>query len=378
MGITLLSILSFSQIEIETDLRNLRPKEIPPIKALEKMAQAFGGRKMEASAIQEGNDLSLLLLKEEEMIKILDRFKKEGRIDSFISVSRFIPSIEKQKRVAQEIRKAVNLDEVRKHFIKALNENGFEVSLFSPILEVLEEIRLGKEKLFPPEHLFLILQKSPFGRVIETLLVKKGENFKRVTPIYYSKGSLSFQELERQLPGVSFTGPERIEIEILKIVKKDLFLLTPLAFLLILLLVFSHFKIWFITLLTLLPLTSGLLWMMGTLVLLGIRINFINALILPMIIGMGIDNSIHLMHRYLEGGRKDPLYALQKTGRAITLCSLTTMLGFGSLVTARSHALSTMGWVTILGMGYCLISSLLLLPAFLLFLERRNHDSKKI
>jgi predicted RND superfamily exporter protein len=120
------------------------------------------------------------------------------------------------------------------------------------------------------------------------------------------------------------------------------------------------------------PLAMGLVWMLGAMALFGIRINFVNAVILPMIIGMGIDNSVHLMHRYLEEGGKDAVYALSATGRAMTMCTITTMLGFGSLVTARYQALSTMGWVTIFGMGFCLITSLTLLPTILaLWRERR-------
>ena len=76
----------------------------------------------------------------------------------------------------------------------------------------------------------------------------------------------------------------------------------------------------------------------------------------------------------LEGGGKDPVHALRTTGRAMTMCSITTMLGFGSLVTARYQALSTMGWVTILGMGFCLITSLTLLPTLLILWKRRSSE----
>ncbi len=117
----------------------------------------------------------------------------------------------------------------------------------------------------------------------------------------------------------------------------------------------------------------GLTWLVGAMSLFGIRINFVNAVVLPMIIGMGIDNGVHLMHRYLEGGRKDVGNALGTTGRAMILCSFTTMLGFGSLATARYQALSTMGWITILGMGFCLITSLCFLPV-LLIRRREKHD----
>ena len=170
------------------------------------------------------------------------------------------------------------------------------------------------------------------------------------------------------------TGPEKVESEILRIVKEDLFFLTPIAFLIVLFMVFLHFRKWRTTLFTLMPLVMGLIWMVGAMSLFGIRINFVNAVILPMIIGMGIDNSVHLMHRFLEGGGKDAGHALRSTGRAMAICSLTTMLGFGSLATARYQALSTMGWVTILGMGFCLMAALCFLPTLLILWEQKRRE----
>jgi predicted RND superfamily exporter protein len=85
-----------------------------------------------------------------------------------------------------------------------------------------------------------------------------------------------------------------------------------------------------------------------------------------MIIGLGIDNGTYLMHRYLGKGRTDAGYALCTTGRAMVMCSLTTMFGFGSLVAARNQALSILGGVVLLEMGFCLIVSLCFLPALLL------------
>jgi hypothetical protein len=235
-------------------------------------------------------------------------------------------------------------------------------------------MNLSNERIFSPVTLIASLEQSPLKKGIEPLLKKRGETHRVVSQIYYQKGRLSLDQLERDLPGVSITGTEMVESEILRVIKGDLFLLAPISLLIILLLVFSHFRRWRITLFTLMPLVMGLIWMLGAMALFGIRINFVNAVILPMIIGMGIDNSIHLMHRYLEGGGKDPVHALSATGRAMTMCSITTMLGFGSLVTARYQALSTMGWVTILGMGFCLIASLTLLPTLLILWKRRSSE----
>ncbi|MBM4339317.1 MAG: hypothetical protein FJ110_07215 [Deltaproteobacteria bacterium] len=246
------------------------------------------------------------------------------------------------------------------------------MSGFRDLLQSLEKMSVGQEKIYLPETLIASIGQSPLQKGIEPFLTQKGETYRVVSHLYYGKGKLALDQLEKEIPGVSITGPERVESEILKVVKEDLFLLAPISFMIILLLVFSHFRRWSITLFTLTPLVMGLTWMLGAMVLLDIRINFVNAVILPMIIGMGIDNSVHLMHRYLEDGGRDPIHALRTTGRAMTLCTLTTILGFGSLVTARYQALTTMGWVTILGMGFCLITSLFFLPSILILWRGRH------
>ncbi len=374
IGITLFFFFFAFRIEVERDFRNLRPKEIASLQVFERMAKTFGGKKLEAITIHEGKDLSSLLSREEGIAETLDRYEKEGKIESFVSFSQFIPSPEKQRRVVKEIQKSIDLEKVREKFIKELKENGFETSGFQPFLRGLAELKQGNEKIYPPETLMASLQRGPLKKGLENLLVKKEEGYKIVSHLYYQKGKLSLDQLEKELKGASMTGSEKVESEILRIVEEDLFLLTPIAFILVLVIVSLHFKRLKMILLTLTPLVMGLLWTVGAMSLFGIRINFVNAVILPMIIGMGIDNSVHLMHRFLEGGGKDMGYALRTTGRAMTLCSLTTILGFGSLVTARYQALSTMGWVTILGIGFCLMAALCFLPALLIFWEQKRRE----
>jgi predicted RND superfamily exporter protein len=372
IGLTLFFVFFAYRIEVEKEFRNLRPKEIPSLEVLERMSKAFGGRKMEAMAIHEGKDLNALLLKEETWVNLLDRYRREKQIESFTSLSNLVPSLGKQERIAKMIRESIDLERVKKSFTKALKENGFELREFQSLLQGLEDLRQGNEKIYPPETFLSVLDQGFFRRGIERLLTKRGNTYKMVSYLYYQKGNLSLDRLERDLKGISITGPERVELEILQIVKEDLFLLTPIAFFIILFLVFLHFRRWGTTLLTLTPLVMGMIWMIGAMSFFGIRINFVNAVVLPMIIGMGIDNGVHLMHRHLEGGGKDISHALQTTGRAMVMCSFTTMLGFGSLVTARYQALSTMGWMTILGIGFCLIASLCFLPSLLLIRGKKG------
>lgn len=376
IGITLFLGFFAFKVEVEKDFRNLRPRDTQALQGLERMAKAFGGKHLEAMILLEGQDLSMLLSKEERTIRILKRYQTEGKIHSYISLSSLLPSSEKQQRIAKTIRDSMDLKKVRENFVRALTANGFEVSEFQDLLQNLESLRLGNERIFKPETLIASLEQSPLKQGMGPLFQKRKEGYRIVIPIYYQKGKLSVDQLEKELPGVWMTGAEKVESEILQLVKEDLSLLTPVSLLMIFLLVFSHFRSWKITLLTLMPLATGLVWLVGAMALLGIKINFVNAVVLPMIIGMGIDNSIHLMHRHMEGGGNDPIHALNITGRAMTMCSITTMLGFGSLITARYQALSTMGWVTILGMGFCLIASLFLLPALLLLLRGKHEQWK--
>jgi len=59
---------------------------------------------------------------------------------------------------------------------------------------------------------------------------------------------------------------------------------------------------------------------------------------------------------------------LRHTGRAILIASLTTMIGFGSLALASHRGMSSLGLVLLLGVGSCLLASLLVLPNLLVAL----------
>lgn len=372
IGITLLLGFLSLRIEVEKDFRNLRPKEIQPLEVFDRMGRAFGGKRLEGISVHEGSEIQPLLSKEEQWNRVLEKYQRGGRIDSFYSISKLIPSPEKQKRVANLIRESIDLEGVKKNFIKALKENGFDVGGFQSLIQKIDELKRGEETVYSPEKLINLFLESPFKKGIEPFLFKKGDTYRVLSRIYYRKGTLSLAQLEKEFSGISITSPERVELEILRIVREDLYLLTPIAFLMVFLLVVLHFRNWRVTLFILSPLTMGLVWMVGMMSVFGIKINFVNAVILPMIIGMGIDNSIHLMHRYLEERNNDAGHALRTTGRAMTLCSFTTMLGFGSLATARYQAISTMGWVTIFGMGFCLMTALFFLPT-LLILWKGKH-----
>src|SRR4029077_11051891 len=115
------------------------------------------------------------------------------------------------------------------------------------------------------------------------------------------------------------------------------------------------------------PLGIGLWMMLGLMALtpdafFG-RLNFMNLVILPILLGFGVSHGLYLLHRFLEG--TSPVVALRSVGAAVASSTLTALAGFGSLVGASHNGLKSMGFVACLGLTTTLIVSFTVLAAVL-------------
>jgi uncharacterized protein len=102
-----------------------------------------------------------------------------------------------------------------------------------------------------------------------------------------------------------------------------------------------------------------------------VRLNFFNMLALPTIIGMGVDDGVHMYHRYQEMGRGSARYVVKTTGMAVVLTTITTSIGFASLLTANHYGLNSLGLLSVVGMAVALLTTLLVLPAALQWADDR-------
>lgn len=124
------------------------------------------------------------------------------------------------------------------------------------------------------------------------------------------------------------------------------------------------------------PLIFGSLWMVGLMSVFDMKFNFVNFMALPLIIGIGIDDGVHILHRYKIEGTFSMPTVIKYTGRAILLTSLTTMIGFGSMGLASHKGISSMGQVLFFGVGTCFISSAFFLPALITLYEKLTLKNK--
>ncbi len=121
-------------------------------------------------------------------------------------------------------------------------------------------------------------------------------------------------------------------------------------------------------LLTLLPPVAGSFLLFGMLSLLHVDLNPANLIVLPLILGIGVDDGVHVVHDFRE--QRGSYLMSGSTMNAIVLTSLTSMIGFGSMMLAAHRGLFSLGLVLVLGVGSCLFVSLIPLPALLSLVRR--------
>ena len=118
-----------------------------------------------------------------------------------------------------------------------------------------------------------------------------------------------------------------------------------------------------------LSLLVGVFWMVGMLSLAGFKLNFLNFIALPVTFGIGVDYAVNVVQRDLE--LKNPLEVLRRTGGAVVLCSLTTLLGYLALAKSVNYGVRSLGLTAVLGEVACLLAAVLVLPAALVWRRRR-------
>ncbi|HEX4382523.1 MAG TPA: MMPL family transporter [Myxococcales bacterium] len=116
-------------------------------------------------------------------------------------------------------------------------------------------------------------------------------------------------------------------------------------------------------------LSLGVLWMAGAMTVMSLKLNFVNFAVLPITFGIGVDYAVNLYQRYRQAGSVE--VALSSSGGAVALCSLTTIIGYATLVTADNQAIQSFGLTAVVGEITCLTAALFALPAILSWRDRR-------
>lgn len=109
-------------------------------------------------------------------------------------------------------------------------------------------------------------------------------------------------------------------------------------------------------------LLAGLTWAAAALQVTGVHLTMVNVVGVPILLGIGVDVVIHLLHRLAEEGPGGVRRALSTTGVAATISTLTTVLSFCSLTLAGNRGIRSLGLLVVIGLIAVFMASAILLP----------------
>ncbi len=129
------------------------------------------------------------------------------------------------------------------------------------------------------------------------------------------------------------------------------------------------------TLLVLTPLSLAALFTAATSAAVDLPFNFADVIVLPLLLGIGVDSGIHLVHRHREHVPTDRDVLHTGTARAVFFSALTTISSFGLLAFSTHRGIASLGQLLALGVTYTLVANLVVLPALLEAFTRRRARS---
>jgi len=179
-------------------------------------------------------------------------------------------------------------------------------------------------------------------------------------------------------PGVAparVAGSLPLSADILESIRRDGVRASAVALVGVMVVVLAIFRGGVASMLVIGALSVGVLWLGAAMMLFGVRINFANFIAFPITFGIGVDYSVNVVARYLQEGKRNIGLAVRATGGAVTLCSLTTIIGYSSLLMAENRALFLFGLVAVLGEVCCLFAAIVALPAFVSWLDTRRRGA---
>ncbi len=121
------------------------------------------------------------------------------------------------------------------------------------------------------------------------------------------------------------------------------------------------------------PLYLGMTCIFGAMHLFDVRLNFLNVVVLPNLLAIAVDNSVHLFHRYREEGPGSLGHIMRTTGFAAVIATCSNAAGYGALLIARHEGLRSVGVMAVLGVVCTFVGTTIFFPALLAVLEKRQR-----
>ncbi|MSM40994.1 MAG: MMPL family transporter [Geobacter sp.] len=360
----ILGSLAFS-VSFEGELKNLQPRHSEAFLTQEKIERHLSLAPRQMLVAVEGRDLGRVMERGEAVARLAGAYQQRGELAALSSLGQLVNGTAAQEAVERELGGLLAGRDVGAVLGQALDRQGFSREPFAGSIAGLS--LLGRGKPATAADAIARLAASPLKGALDRHLVQDAQGFHLLTYLYYRGAEFGQDAFLRDLaaldPAARTTSVDLVSRQLADEVRQSFTWAGIIGGLLVFFLLVSHFSSVSGIFATLYPVLAGVVAMLGIMAATGMRINFMNAMVLVTILGMGSDYGMHIAHR-LEGG-SDPESAFAAAGRPVLLSALTTIAGFGSLAFADYGALASIGWATNFGVGATALFALASLPAFL-------------
>lgn len=373
--VTLAALALAINIEFDESMRTMRPKGNRGIDVAEEVGKAFGS----------GFDSMMLVVTGDTPEQAIDlagqaaagahRLVETGTLYGFSGVTTLIPPPVQQQEALAWLERgrggALDLERIRSTFAQAATAEGLRPEAFAPGLDLLAQAvslsgPVGYQDFQGTEQTKLLLDRY---------LRKTGRGWKAAVYLYppdnrwrRSAPPDAVRLAEEIGPRAALAGTNVVNERVRALVLRDAWLAGILGFVLVALLLWIDFRSLRQTFMALGPLLVGMIWMVGGMVALDTPMNFINIFVTTMIIGIGVDYGVHVLHRFREVRdlpREHFELGMLETGKAVVAAALSTIVGFGSIMFSHYPGLQSTGKVAILGALSTSLVAITLLPAML-------------
>ena len=164
---------------------------------------------------------------------------------------------------------------------------------------------------------------------------------------------------------ITTSGPDMIFADIVHSIRSDGALVTGLASLGLVLMVLVVVGRNMRAVAVLSATTLGALGLVCVCAIAGIKVNFLDFVALPITLGLGVDYAINVAHRHHHLEERSAKETLKTSGSAVFVCSLTTIIGYGSLLVSDNLAIRGFGVASLIGEITCVATALIVVPALL-------------
>ncbi len=384
MGLVLINVIPSKDegvgVTFDENIENIRSKNDVDLRLIRRLQEKFGTHFKPVTVVCSASTDEELVEELRRLNGKMDSLVQKGMVKDYNSMLRYVPSFDQQESNLSKIR-GLDVESILFKIRLEMSRNGLRMSYFH--LDRLRDMLTVREPI--TIHNF---QAEGFSDVMKHYYVEKEGTKKVVTQVELTGDSYEidivndfvkeFDAAAQVHPSIIITGIRVVTAEFLTLVKKDFEIAAIVSLITVLLLVVAKYRSPRAILVCMVPLLFSIVALMGVMRLAGIKINFVNMISIPLLIGTGVDYGIYIISRYLEDQRHDVFAAIHETGQSLFLSAVTTVIGFGSLVFVDNRGLSSLGYMCSFGIIICAMSSVVILPAMLRLWGKRIWKTEEL